>query len=252
VKVAVIQHRLRAHERMDLAALLALAQEASDDGASVIVCPAVPGMPRTSRVFQAFVENMNAHAPGSLVISPLLAALREEENGPLLTPLGRTVALLGDDCFDPGCHERLQGLRLQALVWQADAESPLQAEAVLEVALDASLSLAPLVLVAAVVGRARGVSGHGAARSSTSETSWPRRAMTRRSCRPTSTCPPSSRTVRVRCRYPRRSSSSGSRTTTARSRRSTTPPTSPEARAEAGTLQSSRLPPSGNPLAPKE
>lgn len=161
MKVAVIQHRLRAHERMDLAALLALAQEASDDGASVIVCPAVPGMPRTSRVFQAFVENMNAHAPGSLVISPLLAALREEENGPLLTPLGRTVALLGDDCFDPGCHERLQGLRPQALVWQADAESPLQAEAVLEVALDASLSLAPLVLVAAVVGRARGVSGHG-------------------------------------------------------------------------------------------
>jgi predicted amidohydrolase len=161
VKVAVIQHKLRSHERMDLAALLASAEEASDDGASVIVCPRLPGLGSDSRTYEAFIENMRNHAPGSLVITPAVAGSREEGPHAFLTPLGKTVALAGDECLDGGGLQRVAGLGVDAMVWQPQAESALQAEAFLELALDASLSVAGLVLVTAVTGRGRGIAGFG-------------------------------------------------------------------------------------------
>ncbi len=161
MKVAVIQHELRAHERMDLAALLSLAEEASDEGASVIVCPGLPGLGRDTRIYQAFIENMRNHAPGSLVVMPAVAGSRSEEPQAFLTPLGRTVALLGDECVEPAVLELVAGLGVEAMVWQPEAESSLQAEAFLELALDASLSLAGLVLVTALAGRTGGTAGFG-------------------------------------------------------------------------------------------
>jgi predicted amidohydrolase len=50
---------------------------------------------------------------------------------------------------------------LEALVLQMDTESPLQAEALLEFALDASLSQAGLVMTACLTGEARGVKSFG-------------------------------------------------------------------------------------------
>jgi predicted amidohydrolase len=161
VKVAVIQHKLRSHERMDLAALLASSEDASDDGASVIVCPRLPGVGGDSRIYQAFIENMRNHAPGSLVVVPALSGGREEGPTPFLTPLGRTVALSGDECLDPAVMADVGGLGADAMVWQPHAESGLQAEAFLELALDASLSVAGLVLVTALVGRGHGTTGFG-------------------------------------------------------------------------------------------
>lgn len=161
MRIAVIQHRLRAAERQDLAALLALAQEASDGGAGVIVCPAVPGLRGNTRVFGAFLENMRIYAPGSLVVSPLLAEIGDGEVRTVLTPLGRTLALTGDDCIDPALYDGIVAAAPQAMVWQADPESEIQAEAVLEIALDASLSLAGLVLVAATVGGKGAAAGFG-------------------------------------------------------------------------------------------
>jgi hypothetical protein len=143
---------------MDLAALLSLAEAASDEGASVIVCPRLPGLGGDTRIYQAFIENMRNHAPGSLVLMPSVAGSRDSATQPFMTPLGRTAAFLGDECIeaagsDPG--------RSEAMVWQPDAESPIQAEAFLELALDSSLSIAGLVLVSAVSGRARGQAGFG-------------------------------------------------------------------------------------------
>lgn len=162
MKVAVIQHRLRSHERMDLAALLSSAEEASDAGASVIVCPRLPGLGRDTRIYHAFIENMRNHAPGSLVLTPA-AGGHDDEPEPFLTPLGRTVSLAGDQCIDPEGLQRVAALEPDAMVWQPDAESALQAEAVLELALDASLTVAGLVVVTAVTGKARGVAGAGGA-----------------------------------------------------------------------------------------
>ena len=75
--------------------------------------------------------------------------------------MGRTLVLSGDDCIDPAYFEEIQGLTCDTLVWLFDAEDALQAEAALELALDASLHLAPLVIVAAVNGRARGMCAFG-------------------------------------------------------------------------------------------
>lgn len=161
MRLAVIQHRLRTHERMDLAALLACAQDASDDGASVIVCPRLPGLDGNARIYHAFIENMREHAPGSLVVMPAVAGGRSEAAHAFTTPLGRTVALSGDECIDPSELAAATEPGCEAMVWQPDAESSLQAEAVLEFALDASLSLAGLVLVTGFVGSGRGVRGHG-------------------------------------------------------------------------------------------
>jgi predicted amidohydrolase len=163
VKVAVIQHMLRAHERMDLAALLSSAQEASDTGATVIVCPSVPGLSRNTRIYQAFIENMRMHAPGSLVLTPALAIYREGDLEPFLTPLGRTLALVGDECIDPGYYESIERVCANSMLWQPGPESALQAEAILELALDASLSLAGLVIVTSLTGRAHGAAGYGGA-----------------------------------------------------------------------------------------
>jgi predicted amidohydrolase len=146
---------------MDLAALLALAEEASDEGASVIVCPRLPGLASDSRIYQAFIANVREHAPGSLVIIPSVAGHREESLHPFVTPLGRTLALIGDDCIDPECHARAWELRVEAMVWQPEPESALQAEAALEVALDATLSVAGLVLVTGLAGDGDGARGFG-------------------------------------------------------------------------------------------
>jgi hypothetical protein len=161
MRLAVIQHTLRAHERMDLAALLALAEDASDEGANVIVCPLVPGLERDTRVYHAFIENMRNHAPGSLLITPAVAGEANGHVHPFLTPLGRTVALVGDDCLDRERHDQVLASRADAMIWQPDAESAQQAEAILELALGASLSVAGLIVVAALDGAARGAAGFG-------------------------------------------------------------------------------------------
>lgn len=163
MKVAVIQHRLRSHERMDLAALLSSAEEAAYDGASVIVCPRLPGLAADTRIYHAFIENMRNRAPGSLVLTPVVTESSDGDPEPFMTPLGRTVSLSGDRCIDPDGLQRVAALEPDAMLWQPEAESPVQAEAILELALDASLTVAGLVVVTALAGRARGVSGAGGA-----------------------------------------------------------------------------------------
>jgi predicted amidohydrolase len=160
LKAAVIQHRFRANERMDLAALLASAQRASDEGAGVVVCPCIPGLRQNTRVFQAFIENMRAYAPGSLLVSTCIAFACEED-GPRLsaTPFGRTLVLAGDECVDPALYGTIAGLAPEAMVWQFDPASALEAEALLETALDTSLVLAGLVVITSTVGGARGFGG---------------------------------------------------------------------------------------------
>ena len=140
--------------------MLAASERASEDDIQVLVFPRIPGLTQ-SGLLDAFLRTVAERAPGMSVVSP---PLRYKGAGPIephLTGLGRTVMLWGDDCIDPAHFEEIQGLQCDALVWLFDAEDPLQAEATLELALDASIHLAPLVVVAAVNGRARGMSAYG-------------------------------------------------------------------------------------------
>jgi len=161
MKVSVVQHQLREHVRMDLAALLSAVQVAADKGSRLSACPCVPGLEGNEHIISAFRENVDHYAPGVSVVCPCLSV---EDTGVLRsshTPVGKTVVLIGDDCVDPELYESVAASEPDALVWQFDSESSLQAEALLEYALDCSLSLSGLILVASTVGAARGHEGHG-------------------------------------------------------------------------------------------
>jgi len=161
LRIAVVQHRVRTHERMDLAALLAMSEHASDEGAQSIVFPRIPGIVPGSPLLEAFFRNVAERCPGMYCIRPRMRHRTGEAMGCTPTALGRTIVLADDDCIDPALFPHIQALDCEALVWMLVSEDDLQAEAVLELALDASLTLAPLVIVVSVTGHARDVDAHG-------------------------------------------------------------------------------------------
>lgn len=161
MRIAVVQHRLHAHERTDLAAMLAMSERAADEGAKLIVYPAVPGLSSSAMLIPAFLRNVEERAPGITAISPFVEVREGGAPAVQRTGLGRTLVLSGDECIDADVFPEVAALGCDALVWQFNAEDELQAEACLELALEASQSLAPLVVVAAVTGSARDVSLHG-------------------------------------------------------------------------------------------
>lgn len=153
----MVQHRLRTHERMDLAAMLALCETAAADGAQVIVYPAVPGLSSGTSLLPAFLRNVQERAPGITAISPFVEVREGGAPSVANTALGRTLVLSGDECIDADVFPEVAALGCDAVVWQFSAEDDLQAEACLELALEATHSLAPLIVVAAVTGSARDV-----------------------------------------------------------------------------------------------
>lgn len=140
--------------------MLTVSEHASEDGVQVLVIPRVPGLSQ-SGLLDAFMRNAAERAPGVSLLSPALRYMGVGPLEPRPTGLGRTLILWGDDCIDPALFEQIQQLECDALVWLFDAEDALQAEAALELSLDASIHLAPLVIVAAANGRARGFCVHG-------------------------------------------------------------------------------------------
>lgn len=161
MRVGVLQHRMRTHERMDLAAMLANAELAAEEGVQVLVFPMIAGLAGRRDLLDAFFRNVEERAPGVSLVRP---RLRYAGDGPIechATPLGRATVLAGDDCIDPALFQGIQDAGCDALVWLFDPEDPAQAEAALELALDASLHLAPLVVIASPTGTARGVEAYG-------------------------------------------------------------------------------------------
>lgn len=161
MRIAVVQHRVRTHARMDLAALLEASETAADDGAQVIVYPRLPEMGTDSPMLDAFFRTVQERCPGLQWVRPRIRYHAGESMECRPTALGTTIVLVDDDCIDPSLFEGIQGLGCQSLVWLFSAEDDLQAEAVIELALEASLTLAPLVLVVAATGEARGANAHG-------------------------------------------------------------------------------------------
>ena len=78
-----------------------------------------------------------------------------------LAALGEVAVLRGDDALDPDTHRELASRLPAAIVLMPGAESDLQAEGVLELALGLSESVAGLVVVAEDDGAEPGDSGHG-------------------------------------------------------------------------------------------
>jgi hypothetical protein len=146
---------------MDLAAMLAMSEHAAEDGVQILIFPRVPGLGGDLGLLDAFFRNVTERAPGVTTVRPRWRWRGEEPPKSFDSGLGRTLVLEGDDCIDPDLFPEIQELGLDALVWLFDPEDALQAEAALELALDASLHLAPLVVIATFTGSARGVAAHG-------------------------------------------------------------------------------------------
>lgn len=141
--------------------MLAQSERAAEEGVQVLAYPRVPGLGGDLALLDAFFRNVTERVPGLTSVRPRWRYRGEGPLKPFDSGLGRTLVLDGDDCIDPDLFGPILEAGCDALVWLFDAEDALQAEAALELALDASLRLAPLVVIAAVTGSARGITAHG-------------------------------------------------------------------------------------------
>lgn len=146
---------------MDLAALLALSERASDEGAQVLVVPSVPGLFSNDQLAAAFARNVEERVRGLVVLPPAVTHRAGDDIATRPTSLGRTIVLEGDACVDADRFAAIQAATPDTVVWLFNAEDELQAEAMLELALDASTTLAPLVIIAAATGEGRALSFAG-------------------------------------------------------------------------------------------
>jgi len=141
--------------------MLAQSEHAAEEGVQLLVFPRVPGLSGDTGLLDAFFLNVTERVPGVTTVRPRWRYSGEGPLTPFDSGLGRTIVLDGDDCIDPALFGPIQGTGCEALVWLFVAEDDLQAEAALELALDASMHLAPLVVIATVTGKVRGISAHG-------------------------------------------------------------------------------------------
>ncbi len=96
-----------------------------------------------------------------IVLPPEGIALDAASGLHTIDALGRTVTLAGDAAIDPAEHRLLLESPPDVLVLSPGAESDIQAEAVLELAIALSISLAGLVIVSERSGAEPGEPGHG-------------------------------------------------------------------------------------------
>jgi hypothetical protein len=127
LRLAVVQHRCRADAAEDAAELARAAEAAVAAGANAIVLPEV--------------------------VAPVTVQGLEQ--------FGRVVVVAGDAAIDPEQHRRLAADAPDVLVLAPGSESDLQAEAVVELAIRLSVSVAGLVIVVETSGAEPGSPGHG-------------------------------------------------------------------------------------------
>ncbi len=163
--IAVVQHRLRGSAAEDGVALLSAAQVAAEAGAELVVFPEVPALGGEDNADQAMLYALLGDIAGQRIIPQLgadatgFAGLAEAPEG--LEALGTMALLVGDACVDLDALAQLAAGEPDLAVLIPRAESELQAEAFLELAIALSDSFAGLVLVAEASGGELGEPGHG-------------------------------------------------------------------------------------------
>ena len=162
MQIAVIQHVLRGDDHEDAVALGNAAADATDMGAEVVVFPRVPVLSDASdgdpvaTLFEAIGEKQNETVA---YINPAVAPDGAHFGG--LPILGPTVLIVGDACMDYQEILTASGKKPQVAILAPDSENDLQAEAISELALGLSSSLAGLIVIAEAVGAEAGEPGHG-------------------------------------------------------------------------------------------
>lgn len=162
MQIAVIQHVLRGDDHEDAVALGNAAADATDMGAEVVIFPSVPVLADASdgdpvaKLFEAIGEPQRENV---VYLNP--AIVPDGAHVAALPLLGQTALLVGDACADAGEILTVSGKKPAAVIMSPRSENDLQAEAVAELALGLSASLAGLVIVAECAGSEPGDPGHG-------------------------------------------------------------------------------------------
>ncbi len=148
MRIAVIHHKLRDGPAADADAIVDAATRARAEGAEAVVCPSVPSFAGLSEPLRADLLNriQRCAEDGAFLIS--FAGPEDEGTRVLDTPLGRTALVEGDACLREEVLRDLVSERLETAIWRPGAESALQAEAVLEFALDCAPMLAGVLIIA--------------------------------------------------------------------------------------------------------
>jgi predicted amidohydrolase len=162
MQIAVIQHVLRGDDQLDAVALGNAAADATDMGAEVIVFPRVSVLSDSSegdpvvKLFEAIGE---AQSENTIYINP--GVMPDGVHFATLPALGSAVLMVGDACADAQEILAAAGKKPSVAILVPGSESDLQAEAVAELALGLSSSLAGLILIAETNGAEPGDAGHG-------------------------------------------------------------------------------------------
>jgi len=135
MRIAVVQHRLRATPSEDMSALVGAASRATSAGAEWVVLPTVPSLETSPEPFLEACE-----APGQV---------------------GDVLQLDGDECADADRLAKARQTPPDVAVLRPQSENDLQSESFLEVAIALSDSLAGMVIIAECVGAEPGNPGHG-------------------------------------------------------------------------------------------
>jgi hypothetical protein len=160
MRIAVLQHSSPHDSGAVVADIAATALRA---GADLVVCPAVSeGEAEAigSALDRVFVASGGAYLLPAYDDSPSGSVSIVEIEAPFGT-VGTTAVLVGDACFDAASWTRAREAGVVAAVLSPRCESELQAEAVLEVAIELSNSLCGLVIVAETSDGGFGEPGHG-------------------------------------------------------------------------------------------
>ena len=166
MKVAVVQHRLRGDAAADARALGEAAHEAARAGAGFVIFPEVFSLDAGAERDAMFAA-IDAHLGDVPYLVPhvgpdvLEMAFAAAELPGVSERLGTVALLVGDACIDT---RRLHGAAASepaVLVLAPRSESEIQAEAVLELAIQLSESAAGLVIVVDPAGAEPGEPGHG-------------------------------------------------------------------------------------------
>ncbi|HEY5540325.1 MAG TPA: hypothetical protein VIL41_02600 [Coriobacteriia bacterium] len=162
MNIAVIQHTLLGSDEADAVALGNAAADATDMGAEIVILSAAPVLADTSqgdpvgKLFEAIDE---AQVETVLYINP--AAVPDGVHIAALPKLGQTALFVGDACMDYQEILTAAGKKPQVVILAPRSENDMQAEALLELALGLSSSLAGLVIVIDPAGAEPGEPGHG-------------------------------------------------------------------------------------------
>lgn len=161
MKFAVVQHALRPAPAQDLEALVLAVVRAAAMGAAVVFLPDLPAI-YEGPLADELVRRIAAEAPSVEIVT----AQRAEDAPAHLTTtatalLGSGIVLVGDDAIDLDVLRSSAAERPGVLLLAPGAESELQSQAVTELAIALSTSLASLVLVAETDGAELGEAGHG-------------------------------------------------------------------------------------------